>query len=339
MSIGRLLKRLNISHSLRTLAVVGVGVSITSSAGAQPYPTFPVCDVKFMQSLQQKGHAEAMREVQVNETVITKPDSILALSCFDEHINQIAQGDSIFSRKYSGGPALDGDINTTIGSAFTTFISDNFQADIPPNVGAGTSFSSSSGGYGACDRIKQIWTAVKCSVVDYNHFVSLDDFRARAAAGTDTASSSNFDCSRTGTLDPLYSTGVVAALELNTTRTNRNSGAPAGYEYFDIVRPNYCATDPKDGPAPLTNTKVCTLTVSGGTGGTDQYCSDMPAIPTGAVISYTAPPSGITAGDQVWAFQCLNPGCYFDPAANASSIGYTPGGIPPSGLKCTFKPY
>lgn len=288
-----------------------------------PYPAFPVCDIDFMKSLKEKAHAETQREIEINNSIITKPDSVLALSCFDGHMAKIDSGSGIFSNKYNNGVKISTAIATTFGNSFTQFVNANFAKDL----GEPVTYGNNAVG---CKNIANIWKAVKCTTSKIIPFMTLEELRANQANGKDLRSGGNaFDCKASA---DTYETGLKASLDMAGMVKTR------GAKYFDVVRPNWCATDGKEGSDPFADSKICKDSKD-----KELKCSDMPAIPTGMIVSYTEPlKSGnntLPKGTFVWTFQCINPGCYFDVPANEGKIRYNAGGKPDSTLKCAAKPY
>lgn len=305
-------------YALAGVALVVAGTSMmTSRACAGAYA---VCDGNYMAVLKEKAHVEAQREVQMNNTIITKPASVLALSCFDQHVRQVSRGGSIFTDNNGSGP-ISNWINTTIGSSFNSFISSNFDE---PSIGSGTTFSS-GGSYGSCNRLKQLWQDIKCasSQVNINRFMTLSELSAAAA---DPRTTTNYTCTKPAA---VYTAGVRAATDLNASGA-AHGGAAA---YFNTARPQYCKVDAKEGTDAMANSRICQ------NGGTDVRCGDEPAIPTGLVVSYTQAVGSLPANTQVWSYRCINPGCYFDVSANQGSIRYTAGGTPPTDRRCAYRPY
>jgi hypothetical protein len=297
-------------------------------------PNLPVCDPLFNQSLKDKAIAEAQREVQANGDIITQPPSILALSCFDEHIKQLASGSGeIFVDDEEDGDVvpMNDAFNTVFGDAFDNYFKNNF-----PEGEVQVLYVT--GEYQDCARLKNLWTATRCRDIDGNDFLTLSELQKFSKDGYDQRSQTGGKCTTTGNLASMYQRALDSSGNLEVTRSARNpSGrtSDASYDYFAIARPDFCAINPKTGTAALANSEVCKDVDRN----TSIKCSSLPAIPTGQVITYTAPPSGLSKDQQYWAYRCINPGCYFDPVANARDIRYTAGGSPKTTLRCTYKPY
>lgn len=331
-----------ISLTLLAGLTIAVGASVlamvprSACANATAYPALPVCDPNYYKTLKEKGWMEAMREVQVNNTVITKPASVLALSCFGGHVGQVSEGGGTFTDTGSSPSDVADAINSTIGSSLDQFISDNFTE---PPIGAGTSFDA-GGGYDGCDNLAKIWEEVKCATVDDKNgsdgflLSSLDQFRMNAASGgSDVRGSTGTPTCDGNVPSDRFTAGMKSSTDLKDTTSVRGDT-----KYFSVARPNFCAYDPKEGGA-LGDGQICSKSSD-----TPKKCAEMPAIPTGVAVAYTGgkdnkDPWNNDTGTLYWTYRCLNPGCYFDVKANANSIKFGSGGKPPSGMKCSPKPY
>lgn len=290
-----------------------------------PYPKLTVCDPAYYNTLKEKAMAEVQREIQVNNSVITKPASVLALSCFDNQLSQAALAGKAFSDGQTDNNfALT--INQAIGSSFSTYYSANFSD--PPSL-AGIGFAAGTSMV-TCDRLNQLWTSMKCALSNEINLWSLDSQRNLAHDGKDIRGEM---CNAVaGTVDSIYLSGLASSSDLFETAVK--SGDPTNY--FNVARPNFCSYDPKSGSA-LGDGKVCMVYDSPGGPGKEQKCSDMNAIPTGLTVPYNNGNES-QGGGIYWSYVCINPGCYFDMKANASKISLSDHPNPPAGLKCSPKP-
>ncbi len=308
--------------------------SLTARAADLAYPALEVCDPDFYKTLENKAWMETQREIQVNQTVITKPASTLALSCFDQQINQAASAGGAFS-DVSNANASKGAINTAIGTSFTDYYAQNFT---DPPIFAGTTFNSQGNFNGACDRLNQMWASMKCGVSDptLNYLKPLDYFRSSAASGKDIRDATGL--AKCGTT----ASSALAGIYTNNMQETTDLSAHAA-TYFDKASPDFCAYNPKTGSDALGDSPICTIKTANGST-QEKKCSEMNAVPTGVLVQYTSDISSgsnqsTEKGAQYWSYACLNPGCYFDVKANASRIKFSPSTkTAPSGLKCSAKP-
>jgi hypothetical protein len=305
-------------------------VALPAFAQQGPYPKLTVCDPDYYETLKEKAMMEVQREIQVNNSVITKPQSVLALSCFDNQLTQAA----FAGKAFSDGQSDDNftlTVNKVIGDSFTNYYNSNFgtltDITIPGNgFAAGVSLVP-------CGRLNELWTSMKCALVNDIHLLSLDSQRNIAHGGTDIRGAM---CnSVAGAVDAIYLEGMIASSDIPETAAI--TGDPVNY--FNVARPNFCSYDPKMGSA-LGNEKVCTVYETANSPGKDLKCADMNAIPTGVTVSYRdmfgENENAVDGG--YWSYTCINPGCYFDVRANASKIRVSDHPTPPSGLKCSEKP-
>lgn len=318
-------------------------VQATGGTGADvSYPALQVCDPNYYKTLEDKAWMEVQREIQVNQTVITKPASTLALSCFDQQINQAASAGGAFSDNNNSN-ATKNAINTAIGSSFSDYYAANFN---DPPLFAGTTFNSNGTFNGACDRLNKLWESIKCGVANprINYLKPLDYFRSSAADGADirdTTGSGQPTCgiASASTLSSYYGTKMADTTDLKTAQSTY------GATYFDSASPDFCAYNPKTGSDALGDTIVCKVKSTSSSPPTEKKCNQMNAVPTGVLVSYTGgdmvrdeDPWGNARGTMYWSYSCLNPGCYFDVNANSSKIKFSTGGTAPSGLTCSAKP-
>lgn len=315
-------------------------VHATSPTGsAVSYPALQVCDPHYYKTLEDKAWMEVQREIQVNQTVITKPASTLALSCFDQQINQAASAGGAFSDNANSN-ATKNAINTAIGTSFSSYYAANFN---DPPLFAGTTFNSNGTFNGACDRLNQLWASIKCAVADPSTtpMKPLDYFRVSATSGIDIRDTSGAGATcgpaSSSTLASYYAENMVGTTDLKKAQSTY------GVTYFDSASPDFCAYSPKTGKDALADVAVCK--VKQGNTTVEKKCNQMNAVPTGVLVSYTGgdmvrdeDPWGNPRGTSYWSYSCLNPGCYFDVHANSSKIKFSAGGTAPSGLKCSAKP-
>jgi hypothetical protein len=314
----------------RTLLMVSMLWLPVSAAQAQ---IAPVCDPNFMSSLQAKAMAEINREIQVNNSVITKPPSVLALSCFDSHLNKMGatNGTQVSA---GGNDALVDILNNTIGSSFTTYYEKNF-ANEPIDMSGAISFESTGGDFGTCDNLAKFWAKVKCDVADGKLVGTMTDFSAfsqssdvRDLTGGDGA------CGSAGApakLQDSYASGYLLSNDMETSKKNY------GDQYFDTARPNFCTYAPKPGNDPFADVTVCSFTATNGSK-EDRKCDKIPAIPTGLAVQYNVTANnGPPKSTPIWSYTCINPGCYFDVQKNINRIDALNNATPPA-MFCSPKP-
>ena len=160
---------------------------VTQGAYSQIAPT--PCDPAYYQSLEQRAWLEAQREVTQNQNLITKPDSVLAYTCFEGYLFELADhADEMFSETTRWGNAVLGgaqadSMNNALKSlvldSLDVYLESNFispgdlrfmggrsaltRGNIPSNIGNGQDY--------ACDWMQQVWNEAKC----YNFQEEPDD--------------------------------------------------------------------------------------------------------------------------------------------------------------------
>jgi hypothetical protein len=297
--------------------------SAGSSSSGGPYPTHAVCDVAFRQTLEQKAQMEIQREIQVNNTVIGKPPSVLALSCFKGALDAAGNtAGNTFSSTGNGSSSLRNAINNAMGTTFSGYFSANFNE---PN---GYSYATNAG----CANIRAMWNFVKCSLAQDDGLLSqLDYHRALASRGDDVRSNTGGETCRSTASDvnQIYDRGMKRTTDLKLAEQMVGNA-----NYFSEAKPQYCSFDPKSGDQALGNEKICEIDGQG-----EQKCAQMNAVPTGLIVQYGQKIGSVDANTPVWSYACLNPGCYFDVAANIDSIKLDGNPRPPTGKKCAPKPY
>ncbi len=308
-------------------------VHATSRTGsAVSYPALQVCDPHYYKTLEDKAWMEVQREIQVNQTVITKPASTLALSCFDQQINQAASAGGAFSDNANSN-ATKNAINTAIGTSFTSYYTANFPEGAP--FFSGATFNSNGTFNPACNRINSLWSAMKCKLADpkVNYLKPLDYFRVGAGDGLDLRDTEGLaNCAAAApVLSGYYESRMAGTTDLKKAQSTY------GATYFDNASPDFCAYNPKTGSDALADVAVCK--VKQGNTTVEKKCNQMNAVPTGVLVSYSQKTGNIDANTPVWSYACLNPGCYFDVSANSSNILFSSNSTPKSGLKCAAKPY
>lgn len=136
----------------------------TSHARAQS-----TCDPAFMETLTDKAWMEAQREIEINQDLIWKPDSVFELTCFDKALNHAASNlGPLFSEKYSpkSGSDLDNALTAAVGSALDAYINNN---GFSSSLGSGRTGTSSgisgsvSGGSYNCDLMQALWKFSQCT--------------------------------------------------------------------------------------------------------------------------------------------------------------------------------
>ena len=124
------------------------------------------CDTRFMEAAQATAKAKSAIDVGITEQLIRKPDSVLALTCFDQAARTSAQrGGQVFSGDF-WGVGLNVMVQDSMTNILTNFGGSILQLDPAYaglfGAGAGLIFGTLGGG-GAftCTTMRDLWTNVQ----------------------------------------------------------------------------------------------------------------------------------------------------------------------------------
>lgn len=235
-----------------------------------------VCDPEFMETLKQRAWMQAQREIELNANLITKPDSVLNLTCFDQFLNHAAQQGAV--AVFNSSQTLKDTLTSAVSQSLVAgdkfgYMGNGFQFSLLGGSFSGKGDNLSSqvkpGPYGACKKMESVWMAVQCTNMDPNAlFPDLEAF----ATGKDKRRNPK-QCAAT---PPDTQSGWKKALKRMQT------GYVAGKtkNYFDSVK--------------LFRSKWAPENEVGCSGG----------IPTGVIVQ---PSGGSSYPERI----CPNPGCYY----------------------------
>jgi hypothetical protein len=196
-----------LSKASNTLLFAVCAVVISHAALAAPIAG---CDPVVMKALEAKAQAKVAADVATTDEIIKKPDSVLAMTCFNQAAGVSAQ---------KGGQIFSGDFTTSL----TPIISDALQNFYPNFNGslAGTSPLYSQTALSPafnCTGMQDVWTEVATAGVPQTvGYSTFDDLRAGtppAGAGTDFLASWNAAKNNQQVFSNLNS--AVAALPVPT---------------------------------------------------------------------------------------------------------------------------
>tara|TARA_R110002095_G_scaffold215136_1_gene208616 strand:- start:3489 stop:4226 length:738 start_codon:yes stop_codon:yes gene_type:complete len=235
---------------------------------------------------------EAQREVEISQSIITRPDSVLELSCFDAW--SANAGDvvgKIFSAADSNGSATRTQIELVTSVAMAQYLGNSgFSQN---NLGGGTlidgglTYVYAAGvgqSFSACIAQKNVWVAFKCkNMIDLRGVVfdALRDNDPRLNYVGDTGHSCP-DAGPSGATNLLFDHTDVWEKVINSLNTPAHAATVASGDYFDTVQTFSEMTAP---------TGACSA-----------------AIPTGVMIVQT---NGNTTPEMI----CPNPGCSYSGTA------------------------
>lgn len=122
------------------------------------------CDSAFMSKMQERAWMEAQREVMNNERAIWKPDSVLALSCFDGQVNDMeisySEDECVGG---SGGCSGSEDVTDDVTEGSTEYLG----ASYPSTLGGGNTTlpQKPDASPADCDSQARLWEEAKCANV------------------------------------------------------------------------------------------------------------------------------------------------------------------------------
>ncbi len=203
-------KRLTImTYAALFLCAVLLAVGFTSHALAQAsaFAESP-CDPWYYDSLKSRAWMEAQREVTQNQNLISKPDSVLEYTCFDQFASVMAaNAHKMFSENRRWGKIEDvnlGDMATTlqntVGTPLQAYVSSNFDGPfMDGRVNADNNIAEIKAVDGNnfktynCNKMNEVWNLAKCT--DFaekggDGFFTLEDY----ATGPDKRSHQGQSC-------------------------------------------------------------------------------------------------------------------------------------------------
>ena len=125
-------RRTNVRGISQKLLSLVASLFIASSVQAQTIADSP-CDINYYESLKSRAWLEAQREITQNQNLIFKPDSVLEYTCFDQHLNVLAdQALNMFSETTRWGTVLantsmDNALQNLVGTPIASYINSNFE--------------------------------------------------------------------------------------------------------------------------------------------------------------------------------------------------------------------
>lgn len=121
-----------------------IGAALPSMAATTAFDS--ACDPAFLERMQERAWGEAQREMMTNRQMVWKPDSVLALGCYNNWISAMG---IIFSR--DGGTGLN-----SIRNQATTYLSSAFNHTLGGGNLAGANNSN-------CANIRNLWQQAECN--------------------------------------------------------------------------------------------------------------------------------------------------------------------------------
>lgn len=182
-------------------------IIVISAQAALAQPA--TCDPKYWDSLKARAWTEAQREIEQNQNLIYKADSVLEYTCFDRFLRVLAgNSDRLFSGTTRwgqiAGPDMAAALTTLVLSSLISggtqgYINQNFKHNYLGGRGStdyamASSLPSNSDHYSYdCDAMNKVWMTAKCqdfintaTSEDKTNTAGQDDFFYMSAySGTD----------------------------------------------------------------------------------------------------------------------------------------------------------
>lgn len=289
MEINSKMKEMRKLITLCFVSFVMVVAGNTHTAHAQTAAA-SACDPQYYQSLEAKAWLEAQREITQNQNLITKPDSVLAYTCFDLLAAQFAkEAKNMLSetQEFVGAPMLEGSLASQMGSvANGQLYMSNFNhkyrggrhADGPYEWTNIREIVESGDSY-TCNIMASVWEEAKCADFiekDHDGFFTF----AKYAADDDKRKLPLACASTPGWSKPNWNSKIESA-GMTSDNTKTPWTEDPAQTFFDKLDPTNCAaSDP---------------------------------VETGIKIKLS---TGSAPGDN--EFVCIQPGCYYDGSACVS---------------------
>ena len=243
-----------------------------------------ICDPDIWDTIVGRAWIEAQREIEISQSLITRPDSVLQLSCFDAFVIKAAGDATPFSGGGGNTAAIKTLITNTVTVSMASYLS---SAGYSVNSGGGTMGSAYETDADAafatqCATSVNVWSHFKCSnMPDLQAFVfdtlKSNDPRQLYTPTVAGGTSSNSCADKAGAAGTLVDHEDVWTAQIE--RLNTPAVAAVTPSYFDLVTTFSNMTSP---------TGACAA-----------------AIPTGVQIVTS---SGAATAEMI----CPNPGCSYD---------------------------
>jgi hypothetical protein len=276
-----------IPHSIflcMLIASIAIIATPTKKACAQANIESTICDPNIWDTIVGRAWMEAQREIEISQSLITRPDSVLQLSCFDAFVLKAASDATPFSSAVDANAtkALITSTVTTAMSSYLSFAGYSVSSGGGTMPGTGYNTDANATFSSQCTLAMNVWTHFKCSNMPDLRAVLFDNMRNNdprklytgTSVGTSVSSCSDKGIPSAGAL--VDNTDVWRA---QIERLNTPSLVATIPSYFDLVTTFSSMTSPIGA------------------------CSA--AIPTGVQIVTTG---GASTSEMV----CPNPGCSYD---------------------------
>ena len=217
-----------------------------------------VCDPEVFARMKLKAWMEAQRENYINQSIITKPDSVFAQSCYDKQLGNAMQNLGVSEDGTSNtttfqnavaqnGPVAAQFAGVGTGNTITLTRPQGTTTAVTTTYNATPSASSSF----SCDVMQKLWQGAQCG-----NFASGNLPTLKEAGSTNEARNQPVACT-TGKTDPSNSSNNLEESTLTAMFT-----PPASFSKVDN---KFCATQPYSKLTDLGCEKKCWPGIPNGT--------------------------------------------------------------------------
>ena len=148
--------RFDIAVQIAGFAAIALFMALEGTANAQQ------CEPKIMEAVQATQQAKTAVDVGITQQIVRKPDSALAMTCFDKAAKVAAQrGGNVFSGEF-WTTGLDSAVQGEMSEILRNFNGSLLQQN-PSFSGLFTAAATSLGGPGtfSCDLMRDLWSSVE----------------------------------------------------------------------------------------------------------------------------------------------------------------------------------
>ena len=279
----------------------------------EPKHEYDSCDADFMNQIYTRSYLEANRDVMISELLVTKPDSVLEYSCFDQQVKNTAEiagplfsesnlwlgsaggaysdvanpgGSNITLNVFMGDTRLDLSLNQVVMASLDAFADKNFAHDFlngNAGIGGDTIEATVAAAGTACTAMNDVYELARCENINATTFFMT--FTEIAANDPRDTLPADLQC---GVTNPITTAAIDVA--------NNKDGL---YSFIDVMVPYNELLGVSSCEAP---------------------------IPTGLIVKqekFTYGASGYVNLDaslsrEFSSYICPNPGCYYDPGTLTS---------------------
>ncbi len=140
------------------LVAIPLALALFVSTSVYAQATTAGCDPRVKSAMDAKAQAKVAYDVAVTEQVVVKPDSVLAMTCFNRSAGVSAErGGNIFSGSFLGNANFASVITDALSAMFLQFADAEGKDNYPTDFYALTAPEDEA----ECSGIEELWTLIK----------------------------------------------------------------------------------------------------------------------------------------------------------------------------------